>query len=229
MSKQIVSNNGKNDKNRDHKDSQNGLNGLTLLELEVLFDLELLESDRLQEQADCLSRRSATSLFRAGRVMSAIRDLLKPQRKWTQWQKDHKVGVTTAWQAIELFDRAGSEDALAGLTRTEALKKFEITTPRPEPEAKDSCTKKCDKRATPEKGLKVFTGESREEGNPTTTKVPVDQPQETIEPVAPATEAEAPDAAPAAKPETPAQAITPLTAAETSTGSTSSWRSWSGI
>ena len=71
--------------------------------------------------------RSVESLFRAGRVLAAIRDRLKSQRKWTEWQNDHKVGTTSAWQAIKLFEAAGSEEAVADLTRTEALIKFGIT------------------------------------------------------------------------------------------------------
>ena len=70
------------------------LEGLSLPELEILFDRELVESDRLQAESDCLSRRSVESLFRAGRVLAAIRDRLKSQGKWTEWQKEHKVGVT---------------------------------------------------------------------------------------------------------------------------------------
>src|SRR5271157_130073 len=77
--------------------------GLTLPELETLFDLQLGESDRLLAESDCLSRRSTVSLYRAGRVLSAIKEKLKVERKWTKWQKDHKVGVTSAWQAIALF------------------------------------------------------------------------------------------------------------------------------
>jgi glycerol-3-phosphate dehydrogenase len=103
------------------------LEGLSLPELEILFDRELVESDRLQAESDCLSRRSVESLFRAGRVLAAIRDRLKSQRKWTEWQNDHKVGTTSAWQAIKLFEAAGSEEAVADLTRTEALIKFGIT------------------------------------------------------------------------------------------------------
>jgi glycerol-3-phosphate dehydrogenase len=100
------------------------LDGLSLADLETLFDREMDRADNFQAAADCLAHRSTVSLFRAGRVMAAIRHILKSQGKWTKWQKAHKVGVTSAWQAIQLVEKAGSEKAVAGLTRTEALKKF---------------------------------------------------------------------------------------------------------
>jgi hypothetical protein len=164
------------------------LSNLTLNELEALFDRELGESDRLQAESDCLSRRSAVSLLRAGRVLAAIRDRLKSQRKWTEWQKDHKVGVTSAWQAIQLFEKAGSEAAIANLTRTEALIKFNITKPKPAPVAKGVFTKKCDKQVAQQKSLKLFLCDSQEEEQPTTDHAPVEQPKESEEPETPATQ-----------------------------------------
>ncbi len=187
------------------------LRGLTLKKLETLFRRELGDSDRLQAEADCLSRRSVESLFRAGRVMSAIRDILKPQRKWTQWQKDHKVGVTSAWQAIELYQTAGSEESISGLTRTEALKKFNIDKSTPAPVAKCVTTKKCDNKVAPKNHLKAFTGDSQDEELPTPDDTLVDQPQDSGKSKIPAREAEGPDDAPV-QPETP-QSIIPLTTA----------------
>lgn len=184
------------------------LRNLTLNELETLFDRELGDSDRLQVEADCLSRRSVESLFRAGRVLSAIRDILKPQRKWTQWQKEHKVSVTSAWQAIGLYEEAGSEKAVAGLTRTEALKKFNIDKSTPAPVPKILATKKCDKKVGPKNDLKVFTGD----GQPTTDETRLDQQQDSGESEIPATVPENPHDAPAVQPETPESTI-PLTTA----------------
>lgn len=152
---------------------QQNLADLTLTDLETLFERELGDSDRLQAEADCLSRRSSVSLFRAGRVLSAIKKKLKGT--WTKWQKDHKVGVTSAWQAIQLFSKAVSEEAVAGLTRTEALQKFDITKHKPTPVAKSGTTKKCDHKSAPVQGLKLHTGDSQEaEEQPSTDDAPAD-------------------------------------------------------
>jgi hypothetical protein len=184
------------------------LRNLTINELETLFDRELGDSDRLQTEADCLSRRSVESLFRAGRVLCALRDILKPQLKWTQWQKEHKVSVTSAWQAIGLYEAAGSEKALAGLTRTEALKKFNIDKSTPAPVPKNLATKRCDKKVAPKNDLKVFTGHSQ----PTTDETRLNQRQDSRESKIPATVPENPHDAPTVQPETP-QSTIPLTTA----------------
>ena len=190
------------------------LEGLSLPELEILFDRELVESDRLQAESDCLSRRSVESLFRAGRVLAAIRDRLKSQGKWTEWQKDHKVGVTSAWQAIQLFEKAGSEAAVADLTRTEALIKFNITKPKPAPVAKGVSTKKCDKQVAQQKSLKLFPCDSQEEEQPITDQVPVEQSQESEESETPATQPVTPVDAPVAQPLTSEATIPSVTAME---------------
>jgi hypothetical protein len=190
------------------------LTDLTLNQLETLFDRELGDSDRLQAEADCLSRRSVESLFRAGRVLSALRAILKPRRKWTQWQKEHKVSVTSAWQAIELFLLAGSEAGIAGLTRTEALKKFNIDKSTPAHLAKNLNTKKCDKKVAPKNHLTVFAGDSRDEELPTTDDILVDQPQDSGESKIPAAQPENLDDAPGAQSEVPAPTVPPTMALE---------------
>ena len=182
--------------------SQKHLSGLTLKKLEALLKRELGVSDRLQAEADSLSRRSVESLFRAGRVLSVIRDRLKPQRKWTQWQKDHKVSVTSAWQAIELYEKSGSETALAGLTRTEALKKFDIDKSKPAAAPKSVTTKRCDQKIAPKNHLKVFAGDSQNEERPATDDTAADQPQDSGESEIPA------------QTETPAPSIPPTKAME---------------
>ncbi len=178
-------------------DEVQDLSALTLPELETIFARELEEADHLLAEADCLSRRSTVSLYRAGRVLSAIKAKLKLGGNWTKWQKDHKVGVTSAWQAIQLFERS-SEGAVSKLTRTQALIKFNITKPKPASVAKGVTTRKCDKKVAPEKGIKLFACDSQEvEEQPTTDDAPVVQPQKSPEPEIPATEPEAP-----AQPET---------------------------
>jgi hypothetical protein len=144
-------------------------------------------------------------------VLSAIRDILKPQRKWTQWQKDHKVSVTSAWQAIELYNTAGAEEAISGLTRTQALKKFDIDKSTAAPVAKCVTTKTCDRKVAPKNDLKLFSRHSQDEEESTIDDTPANQPQDSGESEIPAKEPEGPDDAPA-QPETP-HSIIPLTTA----------------
>ena len=189
------------------------LNGMTLPELETLFDLELGESDRLLAESDCLSRRSTVSLYSVGRVLSAIKEKLKIEGRWTKWQKDHKVGVTSAWQAIQLFEKAFSEEAIVGLTRSEALIKFNITKSKTTPLAKGVITKKCDKKVVPNKGLKLHTFDQEDE-QPTIEHASVDQEDQSEELETPVTQSVTPVDAPAAQPVTPEATIPSVKAQE---------------
>ena len=189
------------------------LSGLTLTDLETLFTCELGESDRLLAESDCLSRRSTVSLYRAGRVLSAIKEKLKVERRWTKWQKDHKVGVTSAWQAIALFEATGSEAAVAELSRTEALIKFDINKPKSDPVTKGVTTKKCDKKVDLNKGLKLHTFDQEDE-QPTNDHASVDQEEQSEELESPVTQSVTPVEAPAAQPMAPEATIPSVTAME---------------
>ena len=181
------------------------LSSLTLTDLETLFERELGRSDNFQAAADCLSRRSTVSLYRAGRVLSAIKKKLKGERTWTKWQKDHKVSVTSAWQAIELFKKARSEKSVAGLSRTEALKKFDITKPKPATASKSGTTK-CDQKAAPVAQPKLYAGDSQaSEEQPTAAAAPQGASEPEILAVQPGT----PDESASSQPETPDSTITP--------------------
>ncbi len=108
-------------------------------------------------------------------MLATIRSIVKPQGKWTKWQKSHKVAVTSAWQAIELYQAAGSEAAVAGLTRTEALIKFNITNSKPKPVAKGATTMKYDRKVAPKKYPRSWDGNNQDAQQPTTEHAPVDQ------------------------------------------------------
>jgi hypothetical protein len=108
------------------------LEGLSLEQLAEAAARDIGESNNLQREALALSRRSAVSLYKAGMYLFAARKRLKGKgkRAWTKWQKANHIPVTTAWQAIRLYEEAGSEADLIGLTRSQALSKFGITKPR---------------------------------------------------------------------------------------------------
>lgn len=108
------------------------LEGLSLEELGAMAAREIGEGRQLQAEAVGLSRRSTAAFYRAGRTLWCARKKLKGKgkRAWTKWQKAHGIPVTSAWQAIRLYEEAEGEEAVVGLTRTQALKKYGITKPK---------------------------------------------------------------------------------------------------
>jgi hypothetical protein len=108
------------------------LEGLSLDDLATLANREIDDSRRLQSEAVGLSRRSTAAFYRAGRTLWCARKKLKGKgkRAWTKWQKANGIPTTSAWQAIRLYEEAESEEAVAGLTRTQALKKYDVTKPK---------------------------------------------------------------------------------------------------
>jgi hypothetical protein len=67
-----------------------------------------------------------TSIFQAGRALKLAHDQFTKKRAWGKWLKQQGIPRTSAWEAIELFEQAKTEDAVANLTRVQALKKFGI-------------------------------------------------------------------------------------------------------
>lgn len=108
------------------------LEGLSLEELGAMAAREIGEGRQLQAEAVGLSRRSTATFYRAGRTLWCARKKLKGKgkRAWTKWQKAHGIPVTSAWQAIRLYEEAEGEEAVVGLTRTQALKKYGVTKPK---------------------------------------------------------------------------------------------------
>jgi hypothetical protein len=108
------------------------LEGLSLDELAVVAAKEIGESRQLQVEAVGLARRSTATLYRAGRALWCARKRFrgKGKRSWTKWQKVNSIPITSAWQAIRLYEMAEGEKAVAGLTRSQALHKYGITRPK---------------------------------------------------------------------------------------------------
>ncbi|QDV36979.1 hypothetical protein [Tautonia plasticadhaerens] len=108
------------------------LEGMTLEELAAIASKEIGDSRQLQAEAVGLARRSTVTFYRAGRALWCARKKLKGKgnRAWTRWQRDNGISITSAWQAIRLYEEAEGEEAVAGLTRTQALKKYGITKPK---------------------------------------------------------------------------------------------------
>lgn len=135
----IGSGQGADDENiiRDREDAGlAALESLSLEQLAAIASKEIGDSRQLQAEAVGLARRSTVTFYRAGRALWCARKKLKGKgkRAWTKWQKDNGIPITSAWQAIRLYEEAEAkgegEEAIAGLTRTQALKKYGITKPK---------------------------------------------------------------------------------------------------
>jgi hypothetical protein len=88
--------------------------------------VSLAEADEYEKQATALSRRSTAMIYRAGHALSILAPRLKAERRWCPWQAEHGIARTTAWEAIKLFERAPSEQAIALLTSSEAKQQYGI-------------------------------------------------------------------------------------------------------
>lgn len=110
---------------------------------------ELAESARLDGEARDLVRRSAVHLFRAGRALHLARERLKAAGEWCGWQTRHGIARTSAWEAIELYERAGNEEAVAGLAISEAKTQFGVTRGRTEAATADAAGEAAGNADTP--------------------------------------------------------------------------------
>ena len=88
-------------------------------------EIGLSEADRLQRESIQLGRRSTVQIFRVGRALSIARQKV-PWGEWERWLTTHNIKKTSAWEAIELYERAGSEEAIANLTPSEAKRRYGI-------------------------------------------------------------------------------------------------------
>lgn len=79
------------------------------------------------------SRKDATlAIFRAGEWLSLARKKFKTEGrgKWTAFLKEYGIPRTTGWEAETLFQRAKTEEAIGGMTPTEAKRKFKVVKPK---------------------------------------------------------------------------------------------------
>jgi len=88
----------------------------------------LSEASRLQKESIQLGCRSTVQIFRSGHALAIARQKVKSERwgEWGRWLAEHNIKRTTAWEAITLYDRAGSEEAIANLTPSQAKKRYGI-------------------------------------------------------------------------------------------------------
>ena len=91
----------------------------------------LATADRLEAEALQLSRRSTLQLYRAGKALAIAHKRLKSEGEgWCAWLDRHDIAPLRAYEAEKLFENAPSEEAIAGMTPTEAKTKFKAVKPR---------------------------------------------------------------------------------------------------
>lgn len=76
-----------------------------------------------------LSRRSTLAFFLAGFALSLAKAKVT-DRTWGKVLARYNIPASTAWEAIELFERAKNEEEIRDLTVADALKKFGIRRPK---------------------------------------------------------------------------------------------------
>jgi hypothetical protein len=91
----------------------------------------LNEAARLQKEFLQLGRRSTVQIFRSGRALAIAQRKVKSEKwgEWGRWLATHNIKRTTAWEAIQLYERAGSEEAIAKLAPSEAKRRHGIGKP----------------------------------------------------------------------------------------------------
>lgn len=130
--------------------TSNELEGMSLDQLGMVAAAALGEVRRLQVDAVGLARKSTVMVYRAGRALWHAKELLKAERSWTSFQKKHGIPISSARQAILLFEKAGSEEEVASLTRTQAYQKYGIIKPKRDKSAQTATTEPASERSEAE-------------------------------------------------------------------------------
>jgi hypothetical protein len=110
-------------------DSPDGSWGLDRLRAYAVGQLE--QSKGCERQAVALSKKSAVHLYRAGHAFALIRQRLKGEKAWMDWLRGNRLAYATVTQAIQVYERAASEEAVAHLSITDAKEQFGIIKPKP--------------------------------------------------------------------------------------------------
>lgn len=101
---------------------------LSLMELGLFAREEFDKYRKWRRRAKKSAHKATAAIFRLGRWLSqAHTHLLNAGRgEWTAFLAENEIPRTTAWEAEELFRRAKTEDAVGGMTPTEAKRKFKV-------------------------------------------------------------------------------------------------------
>ena len=98
----------------------------------------LSEADRLWGEASCLGRKSTVQIFWAGCALTLAQPKVKEAGlNWTDWLKERDIPRTTAWEAMQLYERAKKVEAIVDLMPTEAKQKFGVVKSKPKNESEE--------------------------------------------------------------------------------------------
>lgn len=85
-------------------------------------------------EAGILARKTTLAVLRAGLPLWLIRERLKPESKWCQFQREHNLPRTSVWEAIEFHLRVTAqgltEEQVGEMAWSEAKEFFGIAKPR---------------------------------------------------------------------------------------------------
>ena len=117
------------------------------------WDLENLTGyvTHQQDRLNALQKRTTVEVFRCGHALSLAKPLVESSEiTWSEYLKQLGIKSTTAWEAIVLYENAGSEDNVKNMTLTQAKVQFSVV------KAKN---RKVAKESPPEKEIISITGQ----------------------------------------------------------------------
>lgn len=119
-----------------------------------------------KEAAILQATKSAVHLHRAGHALSLARDKCKGEGHgdWANFKRKHGFASTTVNDAIRLYDKAETEDAVVGLGITEAKKKF-VYPPKMAVTGTANPVKKPGKKTAKSAAAPLDTGVAQEQPN----------------------------------------------------------------
>ena len=102
------------------------INEMNLSQLAKYVSGEIKSSKESKKESLLQAKKSACHLFYAGEALDKARTLCEKQKygEWKKWKEENNFAHTTVNDAIRLFKKAKTVEAIAGLGITDAKKKF---------------------------------------------------------------------------------------------------------
>ena len=82
------------------------------------------EANRQMDNIGDIGRKMATEVFRAGAILTQLRNLLKTHGGWCEHQGRQNWNRGTVATYIRFYETAKTEEAVAGMTKAEAVEKL---------------------------------------------------------------------------------------------------------
>jgi hypothetical protein len=105
-----------------------GVSGKIAIAVMTVAELMKLSAAELKK-VTLHEQEAGLAYFRLGELLCLARTKCKG-RNWGKLLDQYQIARTSDWEARELYSRAQTEEAIAGLSKAEALKKFKIRRPK---------------------------------------------------------------------------------------------------